>query len=80
MKIIMKKSTPGSVDGIHVMDFAGGAEYDLTETDGERALAHSFVSSGVAVELAAGEAAASPVAPVAIAAEDAPARTPKKRK
>lgn len=55
MRIRMLKTENGSVDGIRVASYEGGAEYVLAATDGERSLAAAFVSAGCAVDLDSGE-------------------------
>lgn len=45
MKIKMNKTTDGSVDGAIVKSYEAGKEYDLSNSDGERDLAKSFVES-----------------------------------
>jgi len=51
MHIRMLKTENGSVDGIRVASYEGGADYVLGATDGERSLAAAFVGAGCAVEL-----------------------------
>ena len=46
MPVKMKKTTPGSRDGIHIQKFEAGKEYDLPER-----LASAFISIGVAEEV-----------------------------
>lgn len=53
MKIVMKESVPGSVDGINTAIYETGAEYDLTETAGARDLAQALVDAGLAEEIGA---------------------------
>jgi hypothetical protein len=52
MKIRMLETTPGSIDGVRVMPYEAGAEYDLTGSPGERSLASAFVNAGLAEEVA----------------------------
>lgn len=54
MRIRMLKTENGSVDGIRVTSYEGGAEYVLAATDGERSLAAAFVGAGCAVDLDSG--------------------------
>jgi hypothetical protein len=51
MKIRMKTTAPGSIDGIRVTSYEADTEYDLTATTGERDLAAAFVGAGFAVGL-----------------------------
>ena len=50
MKILMLKTTAGSVDGIRVTTYAEGQSYDLTATKGARDLAAALVGAGLAKE------------------------------
>jgi hypothetical protein len=52
MKIRMKTTAPGSVDGIRVATYNADTEYDLSATDGERSLAAVFVAAGMAERVA----------------------------
>ena len=61
MRIRMLKTENGSVDGIRVTSYEGGAEYVLASTDGERSLAAAFVGAGCAVDMDGGEPAAAHV-------------------
>lgn len=53
MLVKMKKTTPGSKDGISVRKFEAGKEYELPEN-----LASAFISVGVAEEVKAAAAPA----------------------
>jgi hypothetical protein len=55
MKIRMNKTTDGSVDGAKVRTYEAGKEYDLSRTDGEIALARSFVDSERAKQVGPGD-------------------------
>jgi len=73
MKIVMKDTVPGSVDGINIAIYEAGQEYHLTATAGERELAEAFVGADLAEEVGA-QSPAADVAPAdsADAAVDAP--------
>lgn len=71
MKIVMKESVPGSVDGINTAVYEARHEYDLTGSDGERDLAAAFVGAGFAEEVKA--KSASPAVVTEAAAGDADA-------
>lgn len=45
-KIIMKTTTSGSLDGIHITDYIAGREYDI-----DSKLSSSFISMGVAAHV-----------------------------
>lgn len=79
MKIIMRKTAQGSVDGIRVASYEQGVEYDLGATAGEIDLAAAFVGSGMAEEVAA-KIAPQPQAPVAEVEAPAPVPAPKPAK
>jgi hypothetical protein len=53
MKIVMKETADGSVDGISTATYKAGEEYDLTATAGARDLAEAFVGAGLAEEVGA---------------------------
>jgi hypothetical protein len=46
----MLNTVPGSVDGFRVTTYEAGAEYDLSATVGEEALAQAFIAAGLAEE------------------------------
>jgi hypothetical protein len=73
MKIRMLSTAPGSVDGIRVATYEGGAEYDLSETAGARELAAAFVDAGLAEDAGAKKLPPTEVAPADGAAIEAPA-------
>ena len=52
MKIRMKTTAPGSVDGIRVVTYNADTEYDLTTTAGACSLAAAFVAAGMAEPVA----------------------------
>jgi hypothetical protein len=56
MKIRMLSTAPGSIDGVRVASYEAGVEYDLTNTDGARALAQAFVGAELAKRVAAVDA------------------------
>lgn len=86
MKILMLSTVPGSVDGIRVASFEADQEYDLTATEGARALAAAFVGAGLANEVgqppavSAPTAAESDVAPGGEGAAAAPPRQTRRAK
>lgn len=51
MKIRMKTTLPGSIDGIRVATYSEGVEYDLTASPGERTLAAAFIGADLAEEV-----------------------------
>ena len=51
MKIKMLSAQKGSIDGIHIAEYAAGSVHDLSASKGERELAHAFIGAGMAVEL-----------------------------
>jgi len=58
MKVCMLSAVPGSVDGIRVVTYEAGVEYDLGATAGERALAQALIEAGFAEETSAAKASA----------------------
>ena len=53
MKIVMKESVPGSIDGVSTAVYGAGREYDLTNSRGARELARAFIGAGLAEEVGA---------------------------
>ena len=51
MKIRMKSTQKGAIDGIHVAEYLAGEEYDLSASKGARELAQAFVAARMAVEV-----------------------------
>lgn len=54
MKIKMISTQNGSVDGIHVKNYAADTEHDLSDSAGARSLAQAFVDAGMAAEVIEG--------------------------
>ncbi|MGZ8339143.1 MAG: hypothetical protein ACXW2U_05460 [Telluria sp.] len=80
MKILMKQTVQGSLDGVTVRELAAGQEYDTADTPRGLRLAQYHIKQGVAVVAPELDPEPSPEPEPEFAPEDAPSRTWRARK